>query len=493
MSIPASEIVTVNPGVLTAGGSAVDLNGLILTNTPSSIPLGTVAQFPTAQSVADYFGASSNEYSLAATYFSGFNNSLKKPGNLLMAQYPTAAIGAFMQTGSFAGVTLAQLQAITPGVLTITVDGVVKTSSSINLSAATSFSNAATIIAGAFTGGPTVTWNAQRNIFYFSSGTTGTSSTITFGSGTISTALLTTAATGAVLSQGSVAYTPAVAMAAISALVTNWAGLMTTFEPVLSDKIAFATWVSQQNSRYVYACWDTDSNAIVSGNTTCFGAQVKALTLSGSVPIYKSASIAAFVLGAMAAIDFTQTNGRQDFSGISGSGLTPDVTDVTTARTLLANGYNFYGLYATNNATASFYNNGSIGGPFAWMDSYINQINLNSNCQNALLNLLINGGSIPYNVAGYSQIETSLLTPINGALNFGTIRAGVALSGSQIAAVNAAAGKQIDSVLSTRGWYLLIQDPSAAVRAARGSPPMKLFYMDGGSIQQLTLASIAIQ
>ena len=492
MSIPASEIVTVNPGVLTAGGSAVDLNGLILTNS-TTIPLGTVAQFATAQSVSDYFGAGSTEYSLASIYFNGFNNSLKKPGNLLMSQYPTASVGAYLRTGSFAAVTLAQLQAITPGVLTITVDGVVKTSSSINLSAATSFTNAATIIAAAFTGGPTVTWNPQLSVFQFGSTTTGATSTITFGTGTISAALMTTSATGAVVSAGSVAYTPAVAMAAIVAQSMNWAGMMTTFEPLLADKIAFATWISQQNSKYVYACWDTDSNAIVSGNTTCFGAQVKALTLSGSVPIYKSASIAAFVLGAMAAIDFTQTNGRQDFGGISGSGLAPDVTDVTISRTLLANGYNFYGLYATNNASSSFYNNGSVGGPFAWLDSYINQINLNSNCQNALLSLLINSGSIPYNVAGYAQIETSLLTPINAALNFGTIRAGVSLSGSQIAAVNAAAGKQIDSVLSTRGWYLLIQDPSAAVRAARGSPPMKLFYMDGGSIQQLTLASIAIQ
>lgn len=492
MSIPASEIVTVNPGVITAGGSAVDLNGLILTNT-TAIPLGTVAQFPTAQSVSDFFGPASNEYSLASIYFSGFNNSLKKPGNLLMATYPTASVPAYLRSGSFAGYTLAQIQAITPGVLTVTVDGVVKTSSTINLASATSFSNAAALINAAFTGGPLVGWDAQLNTFTAVSTTTGNSSTITFGSGTISTALKMTQAAGAVLSQGSVAYTPATAMTAIATQTLNWAGLMTTFEPLLADKLAFATWVSQQNSRYVYACWDTDSNAIVSGNTTCFGAQVKALTLSGSVPIYKSASIAAFVLGSMASLDFTQTNGRQDFSGIAGSGLTPDVTDVTISRNLLANGYNFYGLYATNNATQTFYNNGSIGGPFTWMDSYVNQINLNSNCQNALLSLLINSGSIPYNAAGYAQIETALLTPINDALNFGTIRTGVTLSGSQIAAVNAAAGKKIDTVLSTRGWYLLIQDPSPSVRASRGSPPMKLFYMDGGSIQQLTLASIAIQ
>lgn len=490
--IPISEIVVVNPAVITAGGSAVDLSGLILTNS-LAIPLGTVKQFPNLQAVSDFFGAASAEYGLAAVYFAGYSNSLKKPGNLLMSQYPTGTVSGYLRSGSFAGVTLAQLAAITPGVLTITVDGVIKTSSSINLGAATSFSNAATLIAAAFTGGPNVTFNAQLNTFEFTSTTTGAASTVTFGTGTISTALKTTLATGAVTSQGSVAYTPPVAMAQVVSQALNWAGLMTTFEPSLADKVAFGTWVSQQNNRYVYAAWDSDANAIVDGNLTAFGPQVKALNLSGSVPIYKSAATAALNLGTMASVDFSQTNGRVTFDFRQGSGVVPDVTDVTISRTLKANGYNFYGQYAGPSDSLSFYAPGSIGGSFAWQDSYINQIHLNSACQSALVNLMINAGSIPYSAQGYSQIETTLLGPINDALNFGSIRTGVTLSGAQIAAVNAAAGKPIDSVLSTRGWYLLIQDASPAVRAARGSPPMKLFYMDGGSIQQLTLASIAVQ
>ena len=44
------------------------------------------------------------------------------------------------------GLGLAQLQAIAAGTLTVTVDGVAHTSSSINLSAATSFSNAAEML-----------------------------------------------------------------------------------------------------------------------------------------------------------------------------------------------------------------------------------------------------------------------------------------------------------------------------------------------------------
>jgi hypothetical protein len=85
------------------------------------------------------------------------------------------------------------------------------------------------------------------------------------------------------------------------------------------------------------------------------------------------------------------------------------------------------------------------------------------------------------------------MDPITAALNFGAIRANVPLSASQIAQVNNAAGTKIDTVLSSRGWYLQILPATAQVRAARGTPPMSLWYMDGGSVQAITLASIVVQ
>ena len=136
---------------------------------------------------------------------------------------------------------------------------------------------------------------------------------------------------------------------------------------------------------------------------------------------------------------------------------------------------------------------GSISGEFEWADSYYNQIQLNNALQLALMELLNNVGSIPYNPAGSSLIRQACLDPINAALNFGTIRANVPLSDAQIAEVNNAAGVQIDGILSSVGWYLQINAATAQVRQARGSPPMTLWYMDGGSVQQITLASILVQ
>lgn len=146
MNIPASNFVTVNPGVLAAGGSAPSMSGLFLTNS-TQVPIGTVESFASAADVATYFGGSSTEAADASVYFSGFVNKTKAPGALLFAQYPVAAVPAYLRGGQVSGLTLAQLQAIsTTGVITFTVDGQAVTSGAINLSAASSFSNAASII-----------------------------------------------------------------------------------------------------------------------------------------------------------------------------------------------------------------------------------------------------------------------------------------------------------------------------------------------------------
>lgn len=505
MTIPASALVSVNPGVIGAGGAALDLSGLILTN-DTAVPLGAVSQFSNAQAVSDFFGAASTEATLAAIYFAGYANSTQKPGNLLFSQYNIAAVGAYLRSGP--GLTLAKVQAIPSGTLSVTVDGVVKTSTAVNLSTATSLSNAATIIAGAFTGGPAVTFDSQRGAFKLASATTGATSTISFGSGTIAAGLLLTGPTGAVVSQGAAVATPAAAMGAAVVAAQNWASFMTVFEPVLADKIAFATWCAQQNNRFAYACWDTDVNAVASGNTTAFGPQVAALNLSGSIPITADPTyaaqqgvtvaslampLAAAVLGMVASIDFGRTNGRVTLAYRSVPGVAAGVGSQTVAAILAANGYNFYGAYASASDQFTFLQPGQIGGSFDWIDSYVNQIWMNAAFQSALLNLLVNAGSIPYNNFGYSMIESSLLESIQLALDFGAIRDGVALNGTQAAIVNGNAGRKVDDVLSTRGWYLLVKDPGTAARAARTTPQITFFYTDGGSVQTINMASILVQ
>lgn len=509
MSLPASAFFNVIPGVLGVAGAALTLSGLIMT-TSNAVPIGSVSQFPDQPSVAAFFGPASVEASLATVYFNGFDNSTAKPGNILFAQYPTAPVAAYTRGGSVASMTLAQLQAIPAGTITVTVDGVVKTSTSINLSTATSPTNAATLIQAGFTGGgaPVVTYDSQRTAYLITSPTTGVTSTMSFASGALATALNLTQATGSVTSQGAVAATPAAAMTTAVSQAANWASFMTTFEPLIADKLAFGTWTNGQQDRFAYMEWDTDVGAIQAGNTTSYGAQAKALGLSGSVCHTADASVAAakgytmtdmtrplaaFGMGYMAALNFAATNGRVTYAYRSQGGLITGVTDLAVYNALKANGYNCYADVATSSTKFSFLQPGQVSGRFAWLDSFAGEINLNASLQQAGLNFIANFGSVPYNAAGYTALETALQDPINAAIAFGSIRQGVTLSASQILAVNAAVGSNVAPVLQTRGWYLSVKDPGAVVRAQRGSPICVFYYTDGGSIQAINLSSILIQ
>lgn len=584
-TIPASTLVNVPSSVQGAGGSAVDIIGLLLTTNPQ-IPLGTILSFPSAAAVASYFGAGSAEARIAGGgsgfgtgYFGGFDGSAKKPANILVAQYNIAAVGAYLRGASVASLTLAQIQAIS-GTLSVTIDGIVK-SGSIDLSGSTSLSNAATKIAdaldiegaagatftgsisgttltvsafgsgsplavgqfvdgagvnvttyitalGSGTGGtgtytvsvsqtvgsiamtsslPGVSYDSISGGFKFASATTGPASTVTYATGTAAAALNLQAAQGAVLSQGAAIAVPGTFMDAITAQNRNWATFWTAFDPDAGSgnalKQAFAAWTTAQSNRFAYICWDTDVTPTQSvPATSSLGYLLANNGSKGTALIYNATdlNIASFVAGAAASIDFTERNGRIAFAYRQQAGLVASVSDPTAAANLggnpqatdKGNGYSFYGAYANANQNFTTYQRGFVTGEFAWLDSYINQIWFNSFCQSALLNLETSARSIPYDGGGRTAIEAALKDPIDAALNFGMFGPGP-LSNAQIAAVNAAAGANIASTLQTQGYYLQVGVSTAATRAARTSPPAKLWYIDKGSVQAITLNSIALQ
>lgn len=505
MTIPASQIAKVIPGVLSAGGNALVMNGLFLTQNVA-MPTGQVKSFASSDAVKAFFGPASAEYAAALIYFAGYTNAKAAPSAMIFAPYNVAARAAFLVSGSLANMTLTQLQALS-GVLTLTVNGTPITSGSINLSAATSFSDAATIILAGFTApGFTVTWNAVQSTFQFTDSTTGTASTITFATGTLSAGLLLTSATGAYLSQGAAQDTPATAMANAVAGSQNWISMVPLFEPDLADKESFAAWFTAQNDDYLYLAWDSDVQASVNGATEPFGVVAKAAQYNGvaciggdpaAVPVGSTLAalvmnVAIFAAGAIASINFQQTNGRATLAFLAQSGLLPTCADLTTATNLLANGYSYYGAYATRNQGFVFFYNGNMPGEFGWIDTFVDDVWLQDQFQVALMTLATTAGSIAYNPPGYGLIRAALLGPIGAGVNFGAIRAGVQLSAEQISEVNQAAGQDVSVPLQNQGWYLQILDPGATARQNRTSPIINFWYTDGGAVQQFTMDAIDI-
>lgn len=494
-TIPFSQVVQVVPSVLSANGIAVDLNGLVLTQNALA-PNGTVLQFSDAAGVQAYFGASSDEATVANVYFNGYEGGTQLPGNLLMTRYPETAVAGWLRSGSLASVTLGQLQAFT-GTLAITVAGVVKTSGTINLTGATSFSNAATIIQAAFTSpGFTVAYNSTQSAFVFTTTTTGATQTMSFAAaGTLATNLRLTEATSAILSQGSDAAVPADFMANILTMNQNWATFMTVWEATLTEKEDFAQWSNSAAPRWLYVCQDSDVNALVANNTVTFGNYLQVNELIGTLAIFGDKTHAAFVCGFAASLNFTRLNGRATLCFKSQSGLVPSVTTSTAATAVESNGYNFYGAYGSNNPAnnTNWFSPGSVSGDWLWADTYLNQIWLNANLQLAMVNLLTSVGAVPYNSTGNGLIYSAALDPINAAINFGAIRAGINVSASQAAQIQYALGFNAAPTIASQGFYLQILEATATTRAARLSPPITLYYQDGEAVQQITMASIAIQ
>ena len=492
--IPFSQVVNVAPGVLSAGGLAVDLNCIMLTQN-SLAPYNQMLSFSSAPNVGAYFGLTSTEYTLASIYFAGFTNSTKSPGNLQFTRYPETAIGAFLNGASVSSLGLTGLQALT-GTLIVTSNGTQFTSSTINLSSATSFSNAATLIQAGFTSPTfTVTYSSITGGFILTSTTTGATSTLTYATGTLAASLALTNATGATLSAGAAIATPAAFMAGVTALTQNWATFMTVWESSLNEKEAFASWSSSVAPRFLYVCADSDVNALVANNTVTFGNYLQANTMNGSCPVYGTPSHAAFICGYAASLDLNRLNGRATLAFKSQSGLSPYVSNQSNYAAVISNGYNTYASFGSNNPAnnTNWMGPGSVSGIWLWADSYLNQIWLNANLQLALVNLLTSVNSIPYNQQGYGLVYAAAMGPITAALNFGAIRKGIVLSSSQIAQIQYALGFDASSAITSAGFYLQIVPAPATVRAARQSPPMTLYYQDGESIQQINLASIEIQ
>jgi len=358
-----------------------------------------------------------------------------------------------------------------------------------------------------------VTFDSISGAFLITSGAiVGSASSIAFATGSTADSLNLRQQDGAVISQGSAGQTPSAFMNALVAVTGDWATFMTLIDPDdgagNTQKQAFAAWVNSTNDGYCYSCWDTDitpTNTLPASSS--LGDILQASDSSGTFLIWAPDTTqgpikAAFFLGEVASIDFTQHNGRITIAFKSQTGLVADVSSQTVAHNLagdpqslatLGNGYNFYGVYATLSQYFVGINRGTITGPFEWADSYINQIWLNNALQQALMELLFTVFSIPYNSQGYAMIEAACLDPINAGVNFGAIRQGVTLSAAQISEINNSAGLDIAATVSQRGWYLQVSDAAPQVRAARASPPCTLWYTDGQSVQAITLASIEVQ
>ncbi|MFM1257947.1 DUF3383 domain-containing protein [Yersinia enterocolitica] len=494
MTIPLSTDFSITPNVVTPAGSAVDANGLMLTDN-ELIPIGSVASFFTSADISALTGSNSKEFLAAQQYFNGYDNSSVIPGELLMYRVVTADVAGYLLSGNLKGTPLSALKAITAGTITLFIDGTSTTSTSIDLSTATSFSDIASKLeVGIGATKVEVEWLPLANRFIIRSATTGADSEVSFAiAGALATGLLLTQDKAAIVSPGADVTTLTDTMNSIINTNQNWVLFNSLVELTDDQKQELCAWASASHNRFGYVVHDTTDAGTVANNANCFIQKVvKANGYENVFPVYGSYLYSVTALAYSASVDFARTNGRVSFKFRAFPGIAPNVSDLATAQALKSNGYNFYGSYSLNKTMKQYASDGEITGKFLWLDSFLNQVWINANLVAAYANLFTNNQSFPFNANGYGAVSAATIDVAEQALNFGAIQRGVVLDQAQIRIVNNTVGKDISATLYSQGWFLYIPTQTGAARIERDLKGVIFYYVDGQLIQSITMSSTAI-
>lgn len=490
--IPLSRDFNITPSTVNAAGTALDVYGLLLSDN-ELLPVGKVTEFTSAADVGSALGTTSKEYRAASLYMSGYDNSTVRPGAVLFGRLVKSPVAGWLLSGSFKGVKIDALKTVS-GTITLTVDGESVTSSSINLTSVTSFTDAAAAIATAIGSGVTVDWLSIQSRFIIRSATTGADSEVSLADDSVAAiALKLTANTAATNSPGAAATSITDTMAAIVNQNQDWVMTSSLVEFTDDEKEELCAWVNASNNRYAYSLHDTSAAPTVANNEACFvQSVVVANGFENVFAVYGTYLYAVLSLAYSASLNFSRTNGRVSYKFRAFAGIAPNVTDNATAAALESNGYNFYGAYGQNKTMANYVSNGAITGKFLWLDSFISQVWINANLVAAFANLFTNNSSYAFNASGYSSVSAAVIDVATNAINFGAVRPGVVLDQAQINIVNDAVGTDISNALFTQGWFFYIPVQTGASRTERSLDGAIFYYVDGQLIQGINMTSTNI-
>jgi len=510
MTISTEFLVSTVPGVVSGQGQSIQFNGLILTDS-TSIPIGSIQPFTNLAAVLAYFGSASVEYDMAQYYFKGFNGSTQKPGMLYFFQFNTTDVAAYLRGGTYTG-TLNDLKAITAGAITIDIDGTPETVSAINLSSATSFSNAAGLISTAAAGAFDCSYDAQLQAFVITSPTAGAIiSTIAYPTtSTLATLLNLPQASGGVLSQGADIADVATYMDAVDAANRNWVSFSTTFEPDIAGKLEFAQWVNGSQN-YSYIAWDTEAATALSSDSTSFAYLINGVTTvdangnttvvtaptydyDNTVVVYDTSAIAAALQGFMASVNLNQPGGWVDYAYLQQSGLASSVSSRTTAEVLESKRVYFLGDFASPTTAYKMGWAGAISGVFDWLNDFLGNRYIRAQIEQAWMDFRSQRKNLPFNDASYSTIVQVFANNVfEPAKVLGAVNAGVALDEIQTIEINTLANvDDAARLVEQNGYYIKVIPATTAQRNARVLD-VNAWYCSGGTINRVQVSVFLVQ
>lgn len=446
MTIDQRRYVDIASGVI--GATAVPMQKLdwrLLVNNPL-VPTGAVLEFTGAQAVAEYFGATSLEATLAAAYFSYVSPAPVGRAKAIQFAAHLSASRAPALMGSTAVGTIAQIQALgATASFTLDVEtdsGVDSESVTVDLSGVTSYAETANALTTAFAGtGHAVTVQyvtlAEQGRFVVTM-PDDTYVSAAFASGAPATALGLGA--GATFDAGGAAQTMVEALVNTVSLSDSFGSLWFQTPGDLEEAVAAAQMNASYNVKHQLYLDVAPADAQDYFAALAGVASVGLILRRAADPH----TLAALPAAIMSATDYDRANATTNYMFRQ----TGFVFPAQVSSDLDANVYdplrvNYYGRTAVAGSTLDFFQRAYLcGGVSAPVDMSVhaNEQWLKAYIAQQWFTLLVSTRGIPANLDGAARMRVVIADAVTRALNNGTILPGKALTPGQIVAITDASG-----------------------------------------------------
>lgn len=481
--LPVSNLVNVSVNLSPLAPPTENFGALLLLSAEAVIDVSErLREYGTLTEVADDFGTNSPTYAAAVLFYS----QTPQPSTLYVGRWAETATSGLLHGGilSASQQALANFTAVTSGGMDITIDGTAVDLTALNFSAATNLNGVASIINTALGSHGTCTWNANYDRFEISSATTGTTSTVSFGSagtGTdISTLIGATAASGATAVAGIAAESMLSAVQTLTNQSNDWYGLhVAVASPAVSDVLAVAGYIEAANPSRFFVATTQDSNALSATSTTDLAAQLAALKYDHTASQYSSSIPYAGVslFARQATVNYDGSNTVINLMFQQEPGVTAETLTQSQAAALQSKNCNVFVNY--NNSTAIIQWGTVVSGNY--IDVIVGADWLSNALQSAAFDLLY-VQRVPQTDPGVNLIVTTAESILDGAVTNGLL-APRNWTGPAI-------GPIANGQMLSKGYFVVpgtIASQSAADRAARKSPVIQVLACFAGAIDTVDM------
>lgn len=393
-------------------------------------------QYTTILQVSADFTSDKPEYQAAVVFF----EQSPQPSILYIGRWASGATSGLLHAAQLSPTQqlLSNFTSITNGSFHISIDGSAHDISGLNFSAALNLNGVASVVqtalVSAFTSGVTCKWNSSFGRFEIQSSTSGTGSSVSYGStiGTIgsttdiSTLLGLTSASGASPPVSGIAAESALAaVQALSGATSAWYGIMdaTVVALTQSDYIAIAAFILASSRSRIFGTTITNSACLDPTQTSDTASVLQSINNRRVFWMYSSSNLyaVATMFGRGFTVDFAANNSTITLAYKQAPGIIGENLNETQFATLIAKGGNVD--IKVNNGAIMLWNGQMANG--YWFDEVQGIDWLQNQIQTDVFNLLYTiTTKVPQTDAGSDLIAATIAQACEAGVNNGLLAPG---------------------------------------------------------------------